>query len=367
MDSNKDAAQKCLDIGNRAFKEGDKPRAHRFLSKAQRLDPSLPLESLLSSLAKEMREQDAELPPRENHTPKDYSGEHEASSSGVGTSNCNGNAAPKVAKEFSADQVDIVRRIRKTKDYYQILGLEKECSAEEIRKAYRKVSLKVHPDKNKAPGSDEAFKAVSKAFACLSEPELRQRYDQYGPEEAHEVAQQQAFRQRRRNGFVYEDMFDADEIFNSFFYGTPYATNGFQRAQFVRTHRAGDGQHGVRVNTREVKFGGLLNLLQLLPIFALFLLSYFPFSKPVYNLEQVAPYQIEYRTTIHSVPFFVKSQDFDKDYPPGSQSRKSIEAQVEREHTEVLGHNCRRELGWKQWNPKVKTPNCDMLRQFHVY
>ena len=251
MDGNKDAAQNCLSIGNRALKEGDKVRAHKFLSKALRLDPGLPLESLVSSLESEIGEQDTDLPPREKT--KDI---HEASSSdGVGPSESNGdsNTSNSNTRGFTVEQVDIVRRIKRTKDYYQILGLEKECSVEEIKKAYRKVSLKVHPDKNKAPGADEAFKAVSKAFACLSEPELRQKYDQFGPEDGHDVAQQ-AYRQRQRNGFVYEDMFDANEIFNAFFNGSPYASSGFQRGHFVRTFRTGGQQGGPRVNTREVNF-----------------------------------------------------------------------------------------------------------------
>eukprot|EP00250_Pteridium_aquilinum_P005134 c15275_g1_i1 orf=221-1312(+) len=363
MDGNKDAAQKCVEIGNQALKEGDKLRAHRFLSKAQRLDPTLALEDLLSSLGKEASEQDGDSMHEKPASPV----EQEASSSGTGgMSSCNGNGAHRTAAEYTSEQVDIVRRIRKMKDYYQVLGLEKECSAEEIRKAYRKVSLKVHPDKNKAPGADEAFKAVSKAFACLNDPELRQKYDQYGPEEAQDVAQHRGpFQRHHRNGFVYEDMFDANEIFNTFFNGTPYAASGFQRGHFVRTHRAGGGQ---RVHTREVNAGGMLNLLQLLPILALFLLSYFPFSsKPIYSLEQVAPYNIQYETKANTVPFFVKSSDFDKDYPSGSQSRRSLEAQIEREYVEVLRYNCRQELGWKQWHPSTKTPHCDRLQKFKAY
>lgn len=365
MDGNKDAAQKCMDVGNRALKEGDKARAYRFLVKAQRLDPSLPLESLLSSLSKELEEQGSHGRGFADQGSEKDAGEREASSSGVGMNDCNGDPPPRAPSEVSADQVEIVRRIRKMKDYYQVLGLNKDCSAEEIRKAYRKISLKVHPDKNKAAGADEAFKAVSKAFACLNDPELRGRYDEHGPEEAHEVAYNQAAR-RRSNGFVYEEMFDADEIFNSFFFGTPYARNGFQRAHFVRTHRAAAHQAG-GVRTHEVHFGGLLNLLQLLPVLALILISYFPFSRPVYSLERVAPYEVQYLTREHEVPFFVKSQDFDKDYPPGSMSRRSIEAQVERDYTEILGHNCRRELGLQRWNPSMKTPNCDRLRRIRIY
>lgn len=69
------------------------------------------------------------------------------------------------------------------KDYYELLGVEKEASAEAIKKAYRKKALKYHPDKN--PGDQEAekkFKEISEAYDVLSDPKKRQMYDQYGPE-----------------------------------------------------------------------------------------------------------------------------------------------------------------------------------------
>merc|ERR1712134_147537 len=66
------------------------------------------------------------------------------------------------------------------KDYYKVLGLEKGASPAEIKKAYRKAALKLHPDKNTAPRADEAFKVVGKAFSVLTDDDKKSAYERYG-------------------------------------------------------------------------------------------------------------------------------------------------------------------------------------------
>ena len=68
------------------------------------------------------------------------------------------------------------------KDYYKILGLVRGASEDDIKKAYRKMALKYHPDKNKAPGSEEKFKEIAEAYEVLSDKRKREIYDQYGEE-----------------------------------------------------------------------------------------------------------------------------------------------------------------------------------------
>src|SRR5512145_2960456 len=65
-----------------------------------------------------------------------------------------------------------------TKEYYGILGLKEDASLEEIRKAYRKLALHYHPDRNRGDaGAEERFKAISEAYAVLIDPEKRRLYD----------------------------------------------------------------------------------------------------------------------------------------------------------------------------------------------
>jgi molecular chaperone DnaJ len=67
------------------------------------------------------------------------------------------------------------------RDYYDVLGVSRSSSAEEIKKAYRKLAIKFHPDKN--PGDKEAeenFKEAAEAYDVLSNPDKKQRYDQFG-------------------------------------------------------------------------------------------------------------------------------------------------------------------------------------------
>lgn len=66
------------------------------------------------------------------------------------------------------------------RDYYEVLGLQKGASDDDIKRAYRKMAKQYHPDVNKEPGAEEKFKEINEAYSVLSDPDKKARYDQYG-------------------------------------------------------------------------------------------------------------------------------------------------------------------------------------------
>ncbi len=137
------------------------------------------------------------------------------------------------------------------RDYYEVLGVSKTANADEIKKAYRKMAIKYHPDKN--PGDKEAeekFKEAAEAYDVLSNPEKRQRYDQFG----HSMGQQgfpgggAGF-----GGFSMEDIFSQ---FGDIFGGGPWggATGGRRQARRA-TRRGGDLRVKVKLTLEEISTG----------------------------------------------------------------------------------------------------------------
>ena len=121
-------------------------------------------------------------------------------------------------------------------DYYKILGVDKKASEDEIKKAYRKLSRKLHPDLN--PNDKEAhkkFQQINEANEVLSDPEKRKKYDQYGKDWMHAdqfEKQKQYQRSSPGGGYTYSEGFGEDsfsDFFASMFGGSP---GGRSRSRF---------------------------------------------------------------------------------------------------------------------------------------
>ena len=137
----------------------------------------------------------------------------------------------------------------KEKDYYKILGVDKNATKEEIKSAYKNLAKQYHPDLNKSSDATEKFKEINEAAAVLADDQKRTQYDQYGT-----TAEQ--FGGKGFEGFDFSDFmsdtgnnFDFDSIFESFFGGSPFGSR-------KRTRRRGaDLRYDIEIDLEEAFTG----------------------------------------------------------------------------------------------------------------
>jgi curved DNA-binding protein len=120
-----------------------------------------------------------------------------------------------------------------TRDLYEVLGVDRSASADEIRRAYRKLARRLHPDVNKEPTAERRFKEVSEAYDVLGDPDKRARYDRFGAAWRHAAdgpadAASGGFRGQPDVGDVHFDFGDGDlgDVFESLFGGARGARRG---------------------------------------------------------------------------------------------------------------------------------------------
>lgn len=379
MDGNKDESERCIGIAEKFINEGQREKAVKYLNKAERLYPSTRAKDLLDLLNKlngttttTATTNTSKSSPKENG---DISNAQRRNSAGGSDKSNTVNA---VKDEYTEEQLEAVKQIKKCKDYYEILGVSKEAVENDLKKQYRKLALQFHPDKNKAPGAGEAFKAIGNAFMVLSDPEKRRRYDLCGPEE-----EQRARSAARRNSYNYEyehsrgfeaDM-TAEELFNMFFGGSFNSGNVYVRRgnQWAR-YRSSTNHH---TDNRDTNYSAILQLLPILLLIALSLTSNFFMSDPPYSLQKTQKYSVAQQTQKLRIPYYVKDT-FSKDY---KNSIRRVEEQVEDDYLNSLRTACFREMNYKEtllWRARsygdndllqkansLKTPSCENLRNIN--
>ncbi|RLG01743.1 molecular chaperone DnaJ [Thermococci archaeon] len=141
------------------------------------------------------------------------------------------------------------------KDYYEILGVDRNASKEEIKKAYKKLARKYHPDVSSDPNAEEKFKEVSEAYAVLSDDEKRNLYNTYG----HQGVDARYSREDIFRNVNFEDIFrdlfgNSDSIFKDFF------KFDFGRDFFRREERGRDINVRMEIELEDVAFGTKKNL-----------------------------------------------------------------------------------------------------------
>ena len=147
------------------------------------------------------------------------------------------------------------------KDYYKVLGVAKSATQDEIKKAFRKLAVKYHPDKN--PGdkkAEEKFKEANEANEVLSDAEKRRKYDELG-ENWKYYQQQGAPGGQRTQQRTYHDFGQGfggefSDFFESFFGGTGFGGGGFGQQQRTRTQKGQDLTAQMDISLHEIFYGG---------------------------------------------------------------------------------------------------------------
>lgn len=323
-EANKEEANKCKQIAETALAAGDCDKATRFLQKAKRMCPDD--SSIDSLLAKAAAGESAS--PAGGSAPSGNTGSSEgprfranaASSSGSTSASAGGSATRtgKDGKTYTAEQSKLVQRILRTKDYYEILEIRNPASEDDVKKAYRKLALKLHPDKNHAPGAEEAFKKVSKAVQCLSDAEKKKMYDRYGDEEQIPQQHRQHYQQ---------DFMTPEDLFAAFFGGGAVHHNGGGNRR----------QSGEEATPRAQIFQAMPVLL----LVVLTLLSNFASkdSGARFSFQANNQYRNE-RTSASLNTVYYVTDDFDDHYAEGTRALAEFDRQVEVYHVRNMGSDC---------------------------
>ena len=222
MDINQaEEAAKALELGKKALDAGHLEKAVKWLEKSLRMKKTAEAETLLACAQKGLARKEAKENP-ERVTPP----------------------SAKDERPFTPEQEECCKKVLSAKSHYESLSIERTANTEEIKRSYRKLALRLHPDKCSAPGADEAFKKVSRAFKILSDPDERAHYDRYGEADNSIGGAAGVHNPFRHNDF--QEM-DAEDIFRFFMSG--------QVPGGARFHHFGGRRHNVYYQQQDINGG----------------------------------------------------------------------------------------------------------------
>lgn len=311
---------------------------------------------------------------------------------------------------YTAEQEKVVLHVFKFKahQYYEILECRKSSTEGEIKKSYRKLAIKLHPDKNPHPRSAEAFKIVNKAWEVLSDKSKKMIFDQTGADPDSRFAQASSgagtpFRngaslfqgfQSAGGGRVFED-----DIFNMFFGGGGQpqtfsfgGTNGFSFQSFGGGDPSAQRRAQARQQTRRPAAQGdpstSESIKQLAPIllmlFFVIISALFSDSDsvPNYSFQKSRSFPIAKKTSNYKIPFFVEKSFLENELT--ANQLKKFSNKVENTYVEDKRTRCSRERsmrnqlldeaqGWFSIDQekvrraeKLPMPNCQALRDLNL-
>ncbi|XP_051960189.1 dnaJ homolog subfamily C member 18 [Xyrauchen texanus] len=368
----REESDRLIEKAKLCLRSGRKEKALQLLYEAQRIYPSARARVLIDAIVKN----GGTTPPEEERTFTPPPGWRNSDDDGppphqrLGTQERReGSSDDK--KSYSEEQRQGVLRIKKCKDFYEILGVPKDASDEDLKKAYRKLALRFHPDKNCAPGATDAFKAIGNAYAVLSNPEKRQLYNQYGDQGPAETSSHSSSQPHHTYGHhrTFNRDFEADispeELFNIFFGGRfptgnihVYTNRGASYAHYYQPRRRRTYERREEEVEESHSQNNFTALLQLLPVLVLILISVFTqlmATNPPYSLfYKPSMGLVVSRETQHMGVMYYVDKSFEKEYRGAA--LEELEKTIESDYIDHLQNSC-----WKEKQQKSDLTNLGQL------
>lgn len=350
--TNQGEAERCRDMAKNHLAKGDYAKASKLFDKSLRLFP-LPGVIALKELADRKFEESQNGATGQSRSSSDENKnlpnkEKAPTAAPAASPNGNGSGKRPYTDKQEQDAANIIKVSKKS--HYEVLGLERSATEEDIKKAYKKLALKFHPDKNSAPSAEGAFKVISQAVETLSDPQKRAAYDDVG----HEAFSQSGSGGGGGGGFHHGQEMSPEDIFNMFFQGgMGPGMGGPGGGRAFRMHFGPGGQmfrqRAGRSQEEEYQTQGQRTwgqFAQLLPIILLFLLSFFSMNsggESVYSLNAIGRFAIPRKTQSYGVtrdiPYFVNDQ-FSFKHARTPKDLRRIEQSVESDFKDLLARKC---------------------------
>ncbi|XP_062867870.1 dnaJ homolog subfamily C member 18 [Trichomycterus rosablanca] len=370
--SDKEESDRLIEKAKFCLRSGRKEKALQLLYEAQKIYPSTRARVLIDAIVKNgsaaapETERTYTPPPGWRNTDDDSPVQHQRRSTGGA-----GEGSSDDKKTYTEEQRQGVLRIQKCKDFYEILGVPKNASDEDLKKAYRKLALRFHPDKNCAPGATDAFKAIGNAYAVLSNSEKRQQYDQYGEQGATETASHSSAQPRYTHAYHrtfhrdFEPDISPEELFNIFFGGRfptgnihVYTNRGASYSQFYqpRRRRAFERrEEEVQENRSQNSFTAILQLLPVLVLILISVITQLMATSPPYSLfyKPSMGLVVSRETQNMGVQYYV-DKSFEKEYR--GVALDELEKTIENDYIDHLQNSC-----WKEKQQKSDLANLGQL------